>query len=86
MRSVVDHGEVVPLGNLRDAQMVGRQAEQVHRDHGAGPEPPFSLDALDPLLQVVGIDVEGPAIHFDEDRFRPQQQYDLCGRRKGERG
>ena len=74
------------LGDQGDPLVIGGETEEVHWDDGPRPEPALSLDGFEPLLEVVGIKVEAPAIHVDQDGLCPQQQHDLGGCRKGKGG
>ena len=56
---VLQNAQAMTCGDLQDARIIRRQAEQVHRDHHRGPQPSLGLNPANGGFQRVGVEVEG---------------------------
>ncbi len=85
LRGIVEHEQVMRLGRGRNGVVIGRQAEQIDRDHRLRLEPE-PAGGRDGLTDALGVDVEGVGLNVDEDRRRADQHRHFRRRAEGERG
>ena len=83
LRAVGDQFQAVCVGDLAQARIVCRLAEQAHADDHARGQLAFRQRALDLRFEVVRIDIVSVRLDVDEDRRRPQPRHHLACRAEG---
>jgi hypothetical protein len=77
LRRVLDQQHVVALADRADRGIVGGEAEQVDREHGARPQLALLLDLAHRRLERRGVEVVGRVLDVDEHRCRAQRHRHL---------